>query len=156
MRSYLNDCMKIEQVMGEVYRKLAEVRIYSDRLRSIFERMARDEDDHARQLEMARGVPEEVFFEGARLEPERLETLLRRVHQLLRLADNPPRSESLMLETAKDIEREFLEVHLLNTVKFRDAEMVALFQDLAREDRKHLATLDDYYETKKSSRHSWH
>lgn len=156
MRSYLNDCLKIEQVMGEVYRKLAEVRIYSDKLRSLFERMALDEDEHARQLEIARGVPEEVFFEGARIEPERLDLLLRRAHQLLRLADNPPRSESLMLETAKDMEREFMQIHLHNAVKFHDAAMVELFQNLAREDSKHLETLDAYSGKKKLPRHSYH
>lgn len=156
MRSYLNDCLKIEQTMGEVYRKLAEARIYSDKLRGIFERMAQDEDDHARQLEMAKGVPEEIFFEDAMIEPERLDNLLRRAHQLLRLADDPPRSENLMVETAKDLEREFMQVHLHNAVKFHDAEMVDLFRNLAREDSKHLETLDAYYEKKKSPPHSYH
>lgn len=156
MRSYLNDCLKIEQVMGEVYRKLAEVRIYSEKLRSIFERMAQDEDEHARQLEIARGVPEEVFFEEATLEPEQLDALLRRAHQLLRLADNPPRSESLMLETAKDLEREFMQIHLHNAVKFHDAAMVELFENLAREDSKHIEALDAYYGAKKPPRHTWH
>lgn len=156
MRSYLNDCLKIEQVMGEVYRKLAEVRIYSDKLRGIFERMALDEDEHARLLEIAKGVPEEIFFEGVSIEPERLDALLRRAHQLLRLADNPPRSESLMLETAKELEREFMQIHLQNAVKFHDAEMVELFQNLAREDSRHIEALDAYYGARKHPRHSWH
>lgn len=156
MRSYLNDCLKIEQVMGEVYRKLADVRTYSDQLRSIFLRMAEDEEEHAHQLEIAKGVPEEVFFEGTRLEPERLDALLRRAHHLLRLADNPPRSESLMLETAKELEREFVQIHLHNAVKFHDAAMVELFQNLAREDSKHIETLDAYYGARKHPRHSWH
>jgi hypothetical protein len=138
MRSYLNECRKIEQVMGEVYRKLAGVNTYSEKLRGIFELMARDEDDQARQLEVAKGVPEEVFFEGARIDPEKLDELLRRAHQLLQMAEDPPRSESLMLETARDMEREFMQVHLLNAVKFHDAAMVELFENLAREDSKHL------------------
>lgn len=156
MRSYLNECLKIEQVMGEVYRRLAEVRIYSDRLRSIFERMARDGDEQARQLEIAKGVPEEVFFAGPRIERERLAALSRRAQQLLRLADNPPRSESLMLETAKELEREFMQIHLHNAVKFHDAEMVELFRNLAREDSKHIEALETYYKMKKPPRHSWH
>lgn len=44
MRDYLNDCQKIEQAMGEVYRKLAGVETYSAKLRSIFERMAFSRD----------------------------------------------------------------------------------------------------------------
>lgn len=156
MRSYLNDCQKIEQVMGEVYRKLAGVRLYSHELRDIFERMARDEDDHARQLEVAKGVPEEVFFEGARIDPEKLDDLLRRAHHFLRMAKNPPRSETLMVETARDLEREFLQIHLQNAVRFQDVGMAGLFQDMAREDKKHLETLDSYFGEKKPNRYSHH
>lgn len=156
MRSYLNDCQKIEQVMGEVYRRLAGVRLYSEKLRGIFERMARDEDDHARQLEVAKGIPEEVFFGGTRIDPEKLDDLLRRAHHFLRLAENPPRSESLMVETAKDLEREFIQIHLQNAVRFQDSGMVELFQDMAREDKKHLETLDSYYGEKKPSRYPYH
>jgi len=144
MRSYLNNCRKIEQVMAEVYRKLAGVRTYSQQLRRIFEQMAQDEDDHAMQLELAKGIPEEIFFEGYRLEPEHVDELLRRAYDLLRMANDPPRSESRMLETAKEIEKEFMEVHLLNAVKFRHAGMADLFRDMAREDERHLETLDSY------------
>ena len=151
MRSYLNDCQKIEQVMGEVYRKLAGFQAYSRGLREVFERMAQDEDGHARQLELAKGVPEDLFFEGGRIDPERLDRLLRRAHQLLRLADDPPRSESLMLETARDMEQEFMEIHLKNAVRFRRAELAELFEELAREDEKHLETLDSYCKRQKSS-----
>ncbi|HEX9873435.1 MAG TPA: hypothetical protein VGA43_03660 [Deferrimonas sp.] len=157
MRSYLNDCQKIEKVMGEVYRKLAGVRTYSEKLRGVFEQMARDEDDHARQLGLAKSVPEEVFFEGRRFDQKKLDELLRRAHQMLRMAEDPPRSESLMLETVKDMEMEFIKVHLQNAVKFRDASMSELFRDMAREDEKHFETLDSYYESrKKTSRHSLH
>ena len=37
MRDYLNDCEKIEKMMGRAYRKLACVSLYSEKLRSIFE-----------------------------------------------------------------------------------------------------------------------
>jgi hypothetical protein len=118
--------------------------------------MAQDEDAHARQLEVAKGVPEDVFFEDALIDPTKLDDLLRRAHQLLRMAEDPPRSESLMLETAKDLEREFMQVHLSNAVKFHDVAMVELFQNLAREDNRHLETLDGYYGKKKPPRRSYH
>ena len=157
MRNYLDHCQKVEQLMGEIYRKLAGVETYSEKLRSIFERMARDEDDHARQLGVAKSVPEDVFFEGGRFDSKKLDELLRRAHQLLRMAEDPPRSESLMLETAKDMEMEFIKIHLQNAVKFRDAAMAELFRDMAREDEKHFETLDSYYpSSKKTSRYPLH
>jgi rubrerythrin len=145
VRDYLNDCQKIEKVLGEVYRKLAGVEIYSEKLRSIFERMARDEDDHARQLEQAKGIPEESFAKDRRFDERKLEELLRQAHQLLRMAANPAPSERLMLETAKDLEMEFIKIHLQNAVRFRDAAMAELFRKMAREDQEHFETLDSYY-----------
>lgn len=144
MRDYLNECQKIEQVMGEVYRKLAAVRSYSEELRSIFERMAQDEEDHARQLEMAKGVPRQAVFEGVSIGPEKLASILRRAKQLLQMTENPLQSESLMLETAKDMEMQTMKAHLEYAVRFRDARMAQTFRNMARADEQHFETLDAY------------
>jgi rubrerythrin len=146
LKSYLDGCQKIELVMGAIYRKLAAVETYSAKLRGIFERMARDEDDHARQLEQAKGVPVEIFFKDRRFDQRKLEELLRQAHQLLRLAADPAPSEHLMLETAKDLEMEFIKIHLQNAVQIRDAAMAERFRSMAREDQEHFETLDSYYE----------
>jgi len=144
MKSYLDDCQNIEQVMGEVYRKLAGSEFYSERLKGIFERMARDEDDHARQLKRAREFPEEAFAKGQRLDQKKLAELLRQAHDLLRMAADPVPSESIILETAKDLEMEFMKIHLQNAVRFRDAAMAEIFRDMAREDQEHFETLDTF------------
>ena len=146
MKNYLDGCQKIEQMMGEVYRKLAGVESYSEKLRSIFELMARDEDDHARQLELAKGVPEEVFAKDRRFDQRKLDELLRQAHQLLRMAADPAPSEGLMLDTAKDLEMEFIKIHLQNAVRLRDAAMAETFRSMAREDQEHFETLDFYHE----------
>jgi rubrerythrin len=145
LKYYLDGCQKIELVMGEVYRRLAAVESYSAKLRSIFERMARDEDDHARQLEQAKDVPVEVF-KDRRFDQGKLEELLLQAHQLLRMAADPAPSERLMLETAKDLEMEFIKIHLHNAVQIRDAAMAERFRSMAREDQEHFETLDAYYE----------
>lgn len=146
MKSYLDGCRKIEQVMGEVYRKLACVESYSEKLQGIFAQMARDEDDHARQLEQAKDIPEELFALGRRFDQRKLDELLLQAQQLLRLAANPAPSERLMLETAKDLEMEFIKIHLQNAVRFRDPATAKLFRDMAREDQEHFETLDSYDE----------
>jgi rubrerythrin len=146
MKSYLDGCQKIEQLMAEIYRKLAGVEDYSEKLRSIFAQMARDEDDHARQLELAKGVPETAFAKDRRFDQRKLEDLRRQAHRLLRLAAGPAPIESLMLETAKDLEMEFIKIHLQNALKFRDAAMAETFRSMAREDQEHFETLDAYHE----------
>jgi rubrerythrin len=144
MINYLDGCQKIEEAMGEVYRKLASVKGYSEKLRSIFERMARDEDDHARQLEHAKDVPVEAF-KDRRFDQRKLEELMLRAHQLLRMAADPASSERLMLETAKDLEMEFIKIHLHNAVRIRDAALAERFRSMAREDQEHFETLDACY-----------
>jgi rubrerythrin len=139
MRNYLNACQEIEQVMGAVYRKLAGEETYSEKLRGIFERMARDEDDHARQLEQAKDIPGKTFTKNRRFDE-------RKLAELLRKASEPAPVEALMVETAKDLEMEFIKVHLHHAVGVRDTAMAELFKKMAREDQKHFETLDAYYE----------
>jgi rubrerythrin len=145
MRSYLNECQRIESMMGEVYRKLARVPRYSDRLRTLFDRLARDEEDHARELALAKGLPEEIFFAGPALSSDRLDQLSRRAFQFRKLADAPPASETKILEVARELEREFIELHLRNAVRFRDERLGRLFDGLARDDQEHLAELEDFF-----------
>jgi hypothetical protein len=144
MRNYLNDCQKIEPVIGEVYRNLADVETYSPRLRSIFARMALDEAEHVRQLEQAKDIPEEAFARGKRFDQKKHDALLQQARQLLRLASGPAPSEKPMVETAKDLEMEFIKVHLQNAVRSRDAAMAERFQKMAREDQEHFEVLDSY------------
>jgi rubrerythrin len=157
MRNLLNDCQRIEEIMGEVYRKLAGVESYSDRLRSIFGRLARDEEDHARQLEMFKGVPWELFVAEVTAAPARVDALLRRAAQLLRQTEDPPLSESLVLEAARELESEFRTVHLENAIRFRNEYLAEMFRDLARGDEQHVAALASYHEERKHSPgHSYH
>ncbi len=144
MKNYLGHCQEIEQVLGEVYRKLAGVEGYSPKLREIFATMARDEDDHARQLERAQDVPAAAFAKERRLDQKKLDELFLQARELLRMAGDPDPSERLMLETAKDLEMEFIKIHLQNAVKFRDAAMAEMFREMAREDQEHFETLDTY------------
>lgn len=146
MKRFLNGCQAIEQVMGEVYRKLAGVETYDERLSRIFARMARDEDDHARQLELAQEVPEEAFAKDRRFDQRKVGELLRQAQDLLRRASEPAPPEQLMLDTAKDLEMEFIKIHLHNAVRFRNQAVAERFRAMAREDQEHFETLDAYYE----------
>jgi rubrerythrin len=73
------------------------------------------------------------------------------------MTENPLRSESLMLETAKDLEMQTMKIHLQNAVSFRDARMAELFRDMARTDEQHFETLESYYgKTKKPPAYPYH
>lgn len=151
MRNYLNECQRIESMMGDVYRKLADAPRYSQRLRNLFARLARDEDDHARELALAKRLPKEIFFDGPTISGEKLDDLLELTVRFRKIADAPPVSEEQILKVAREMEMEFLALHLLSAVRFRDDRLAGLFNGLAREDKEHLAELESYF-TAPSSR----
>lgn len=155
MRAYLSECERIEQIIGRIYARLASVEDYSDGLRRLLRQLAEDEEGHARLLEMAKGVPAEIFFEDTRLSPESLAELREEVLMFHSLSDNPPRSEEEVLAMIRQLENGCLQVHLANSVHFREKRYGDLFLGLARSDEEHLKVLEDYelFEGKNRSRH---
>jgi rubrerythrin len=144
MRAYLSECERIEQIIGRIYTRLASVEGYSDGLRGLLRQLAEDEEGHARLLEMAKGVPAEIFFEETRLSPESLAELREEVLMFLSLSDNPPRSEEEVLAMIRQLENGCLQVHLANSVHFREKRYGDLFLGLARSDEEHLKAIEDY------------
>lgn len=155
MRSYLSDCQKVEAIMGEVYRKLSGVKSYSERLRGIFQRLARDEEQHVEHFEIAKSIPSDVFYRDMAVPPQQIDKLRRRANLLLRKAEHPPRSESTILEGVRKMEQEFMDVHQHNAERLRETEFADLFRELCKEDEEHLEALHTYLENKASHR-SWH
>lgn len=155
MRAYLSECERIEQIIGKIYTRLASVGEYSDGLRSLLKNLAEDEEGHARQLEIAKGVPAEIFFEEARLSPESLADLREEVLMFLSLTDNPPKSEDEVLAMIRQLENGCLQVHLGNSVHFREKRYGDLFLGLARSDEEHLKALEEYEQHERAN-HSMH
>jgi rubrerythrin len=144
MQGFLNDCHQIELLAGEIYGTLAAGTGYADEVRELFQRLAADELDHSRQIDLALHVPEDLAGAVSRIAGAQVGAMLKRVTQMLKGVTRSRLSEEEALRLALEMEQKFVKIHLDNAVHFKDPRVIALFQSLARSDEAHLDTLRDY------------
>jgi len=141
MRGFLNDCCKIELLASRIYQHFAAQIEFPDRLRSTFNLLARDEEDHARQFDLALELPGRLVGNVHRIAWERVAAgleLARSEFHDLHLRRYTPEDA---LRLALKLEKDFIRIHLDNAVYIPDERIRSLFEGLARADEDHLATL---------------
>jgi len=143
MRGYLNDCCKIELMASRIYQHFANQVEFPERLRNTFAQLARDEEDHARQFDLALELPERRLGEVHRVAWESVVAGLDQVRAKFQDLHNTPMTAEEALKTALRMEKNFIKIHLDNSVYIEDQRVRDLFTGLARADEDHLATLRD-------------
>lgn len=141
MKGYLNDCCKIELLTSRIYQHFSAQSAFPDLLRSTFADLAQDEEDHARQFDLALELPEGAVGTIHRVAWARVSAgldLVRAKFQDLHLTSYPAEEA---LKTALRLEKAFIRMHFDNIVYIEDSRVSALFGSLARADEEHLATL---------------
>ncbi len=141
MRGFLNDCHQIELLACEIYRTLAVGSGYADEVRDLFRRLAADELDHARQIDLALHAPEAWSRSVSRIAGGLIGELLKQVTLMMKDVSLRHLSEEEALRLALELEQKFVKVHLDNAVHFKEPRMAALFQPLSRSDEEHVDTL---------------
>ncbi len=152
MQRVLRVCEEIEQVVAQIYRYWQEVFVNDAPLSALWAKMADDELDHVRQIQLAKRVANENVFEGCNVSVESLEKALAKARQILRDVKEKDISSEKALRAAIRIEEEFSKAHLLNATRVTDESMKTMFRSLARADEKHVKTLKDYCESVFGSR----
>jgi rubrerythrin len=146
MRELLRDCSTIERLAEEIYRQLAADATYAGRVRETFARLAQDERDHARQIDNTLDVPAGKLDAVTRIAWRKVDEALQKVRRLHRDVGSRGLSEEEALRLAVTLEQDFIKVHLDNALHFFDRRTAALFEDLARSDEAHLASLRECLE----------
>ena len=142
MRELFNRCARVEKVVAEIYRHLAQRETYSEELRLIFRGLARDEEDHARQLGHALELPEGTL--SARPWQDQIDHLQEKAQgalEAIRLQSIP---EAEAIRLAGWLEKDFRQVHLTASALFPTEELKGLFDLLAGSEDEHLARLRLY------------
>ena len=145
MQKILKICEEIEQIVAEIYRHWQSVFIDDPALSALWGKMADDELDHVRQVQLAKRVVSDNVFTVGEVSMESLEKSLARARQLLKDVRSRAVSSESALKAAIKIEDEFSKAHLLNATRVVDSSMKAMFQSLSRADDQHVATLKNYY-----------
>jgi rubrerythrin len=138
----LEACLHIEQTLAELYDGLARAHRDVVEVAGLWRRLAEEEREHARQLELVlrtlRTMKGEVRIDAARAE-ESL-ALLRRSAALLR--EHPPKV-ARALELALSLEERFVKIHAAYAVEFVEASQRRLFETLSAADARHVAAVRD-------------
>jgi len=141
MHGYLNDCCKIELLASRIYQHFAAQGNFPERLRETFAQLARDEEDHARQFDLALELPEGALGDVKRIAWERIAAGLDRIRARFQDLHHEPCTAEQALKTALQLEKDFIRIHLDNSLYIEDQRIRRLFAGLARADEEHLATL---------------
>lgn len=141
MRGFLRDCCRIEELAGLIYQRLAGESAYAPEVRTLFNRLAGEELDHARQFDLLlQGTAPEIEG-GKRISWERVDTALQLAEEMLASLDSRRLEEEEALRLAVRMEQEFIRVHVHNAVHFHNPRLAALFEELGRQDEAHLDRL---------------
>ena len=146
MDEFFDTCAEIESTMSLIYRRMANAVKTNERLKEMLLKMAKDEADHVNQIRLARLLPFEENFSGVRISKTKLDLMLLKAQSLLHDIETSPPSEKEALLRAIDLEEDFMQVHVGSALEFSDPKLKERFQQLAREDEKHVGTLRDYFQ----------
>ena len=144
IQRFLRVCEDIEQVVSQIYRYWQQVFVNDASLSALWAKLADDELDHVRQVQLAQRVANDQVIDGGNISLESLEKALDRARQLLKDVKERDISSVTALRAAIKIEEEFSKAHLLNAANVTDESMAKMFKSLARADELHIKTLTDY------------
>jgi len=137
---YFEVCARIEGLCAELYHYYSAIYQDNEDVSLLWEKTAREEENHQKQFELAYKLREEVDFElEANLESankicQKLKNLLDHVHK------NPP-DIITALTRAIEMEERLASLHMENAVRFKDKMVQRLFQALQDYDQDHIKAL---------------
>jgi len=139
----LKQCAEIEDVIGRIYRRLADAFAHDESLCRFFSQMADEEEGHRRQIEMAQRLSREGVAGGSRISAGELEQLGRRAKTLLAGVRTSALSVQDALRASVRLEEDGLKVHAARAVDFREDGAKKVFSALAEADAVHVARLKE-------------
>ncbi len=143
MKKFLQICVEIEEMAGRTYRQLSKSKNLPGALKVVLENMADDEDAHAMQLRFALRFPAGTALVDKQIDRAPLEALLTRVKELHDKTCHQELDVRQALEMGIDLEQDFCDAHIGNSMTFRDENLRKMFAALAQADKIHRQKLLD-------------
>ena len=144
MVKFLNTCAQIEETAAQIYHEFASDQKCDEALVAIWQKMAKDEEDHAQQLRLAARLPAKETFTGRRDNGPATDTLKALADGILIKARSEGYELLDMLKTAVILEKEFRKIHATYALEFKNPSLLETFKRLARADAEHLKELDAF------------
>jgi rubrerythrin len=143
MKRHLNICVKIEEIVGKIYRQLATSPQLSAEVKQTLNEMASDEDEHASQLRFALRFPVDSVVSSAAEMRQKAQELLTQAEQIFLQICQTGITDQQAIEIGIKLEQNFCQAHIGNSFNFKDGQHKAMFAAMARADEEHCQRLLD-------------
>lgn len=144
MRKFIGQCVEVEKLIAKTYRIFAESEHNDEELAGVWEKLAKDEEEHAMQLDFATRMPIDAAFSGvSESTPDPVE-MYAIVNGILQKARNGYQDSMEMLDDALTLENGLHGIHATQALLFKDPSLLKLFQSLADSEEIHVAKLHNY------------
>lgn len=143
----LNTCAAIEETCAAIYHYFSECYGSVPRLGQLWEKTACEEDNHARQFQLASRLRGQGIA-SLKSDPDRARSILDRVRSVLEKVRKGPPSPGEALRLAIKMERSLSEFHMDEVAVFEDRELARLFESMMKNDQEHIRTLELEYEAR--------
>lgn len=152
MRKFINQCAEVEKLIAKTYKVFAESEYTDGELAGVWKQLAKDEEDHAMQLDFANRMPIDVAFRGvSKSTPDPVE-LYQVVNEVYQKACNGYQDCMEMLNDALTLENGLQGIHASHALLFNEPSLLQMFQSLADSEEEHLAKLHNYRDKFKQER----
>ncbi len=143
MKKYLLLCVEIEETIARIYRQMAKSAKLPSELRTLLQTLANEEDDHAMQLRFALRFPAGTAVIDKPYDRAPAQNLLSRAKELLEKTCRQEFDPRQAIEMGIELEEDFCQAHIGNSMEFRDENLKKMFAALAQDDKIHSQKLLD-------------
>ncbi len=145
MKAFLRICAEIEATIEQVYQLFARKSEGNPELVKLWRQLAQDEFAHTQQLQLAeRMLKPDIAQPNPNLPTDKAQKMLDQVKAFLAKAEDAPLSELDCLKASIRLEKDFMVVHLDNSLQLIDPGLRQMFGALARDDEAHFDLLRAY------------
>jgi len=139
-------CRDIEIKLSQIYTHFSQIFRTDAKACKLWEKTAQEEENHARQCELAVKLLKEGFIGDISADVEEVRAALVMLEEVFDRVVKEPPSLIRALELAIRIEEYFTKFHALSVAWFTDFSLQELFAALMNADRLHVEALKSAYE----------
>ena len=140
VRRTLQLCCELEREMGDLYRDFAGLHADDVELARLWLKTAREEDNHAKQFELALLYREEIA--ATSISPSEAGALLAAAREKRQGAVDSAPSPEQALRFAIELEERFASFHMTAVGIFKTPKLKGLFESMMAADRDHVGALE--------------
>jgi rubrerythrin len=147
MKRHINICIRIEDTIGKIYRKMAESAGLSAQARQVLLGLAEEEEDHAGQLRFALRFPEDLVVKSLPAMMNQAQQLLEEAQIIFENAELNQVNDQQAIRIGIELEKKFCQAHIANSFEFSDDSLKKMFAAMAKADELHCQRLLDLQKT---------